>query len=118
YFLSRNVPRVCTPAELVEFVKAWDWAQIRAKPYLVRVRRAEGGETNGPTAETWKVEGLKRLAKDPAGALLCFEMARRVDPGAGDALVGMGLASWRVGDILEAVRCFDEALHLDPRRVD
>jgi len=39
YFLTPNMPRVCVPEELIEFLLTFDPRRHQGKPWIVRVQR-------------------------------------------------------------------------------
>jgi hypothetical protein len=37
FFLTPDIPRICTPPELARFINEWNWRQLERKPFLKRV---------------------------------------------------------------------------------
>ncbi|MBI4589063.1 MAG: tetratricopeptide repeat protein [Candidatus Rokubacteria bacterium] len=143
YFLTEQIPRICTPAELGEFLIGWDWAKVRRSPFLIRVRdsqrrpvvtateknptgktivhQVEERETpaaNPSTADEWAMEGALLLGGDMTAALACFEAALRLERKHAAALSGKAIVLRRRGRPREALDILDKALRWHPQRVD
>lgn len=118
YFLSAEspqvIPRICTPEELGEFLREWDWDKIRHKPFLVPVpREAPAPATFGP--QEWREEGLASFMRGRYDdALVCFQASLRLDSSNARAWDNKATALGKLGKFEEALKCHKRAVELSP----